>query len=121
MDKAVALFCIAVGLVYSEFDSIHWFYGYALPAILTLGLAYLFWPRGFIAIAVGVVSYHYMDISSQSVFTGIILPLLFALSVVYFIWWLGLAAITEQARSGRFGAETGDSGSGCGDGGDGSC
>lgn len=117
MVRAIAFFFIAVGLVYSDLASSHWLYGYFLPGTLVLGLAYLLWPRPFLALCGGYIAYHYMDIGSQSWFSGVILPILLALCVLYFLGWMGKAAITEN--SGGFGG--GDAGGDCGDGGDGSC
>ncbi len=116
MDKAIAFFFIAVGLVYSDLASSHWLYGYLLPGALVLGLAYLFWPRPFLALCGGYFTFQYMDIGSQSWFSGVILPLIFALCVLYFILWMGMAAVTEAGQGGSLG---GDSGGDCGDGGDG--
>jgi len=120
MEKTIALFIVAVGLVYSDLDSPHWFFGYLLPAALVLGLAYLLWLRPFVALCGAYFSFQHMDVGSQSWFSGVVLPLLFALCVFYLLWWMGMAATRENA-GGVFGADVGGGdwgdGGGC-DGGD---
>ena len=118
MEKTIALFIVAVSLVYSDLASSHWFFGYVLPTALVLGLAYLLWLRPFLALSGAYFSYRYMDIGSQSWFNGLFLPLTFALCICYLLVWMGVAAIREQSS----GFTSGDSGSDWGDwgGGDGS-
>lgn len=116
MDKTLALFIVAVGLVYSDQESSHWFFGYLLPAALILGLAYLLWLKPFLALCGAYLSFQHMDISSQSWYSGLMLPLVFVLCVIYLLGWIGVAAVTEQ--SGGF--IGGDAGGDWGDGGDGS-
>lgn len=118
MDKTIALFIVAVGLVYSNLESSHWFFGYLLPAASLLGLAYLLWLKPFLALCGAYFSFQSMDLNSQSWFNGVLLPLFFALCVFYLIGWLTTAAVLENT-GGTFGGDAGGGDWGDGGGGDG--
>lgn len=116
--QAAAWFVVALSLVYGDFGSGELWRGIVLPGLLLLALAYLFWLRGFIALAVAFVTFKYMDLGSTSVFDGVVLPLLFAITLMYLIWWSGARLHGgHRAGSGGDGELFGDgSGDGGGDG-----
>lgn len=116
MDRAIAFFFVAVGAVYSELGSDDLWHGYALPALFVLGLLYLFWYRGFLAIAAGAAAFHFMDVNSASLFKGLVLPIFFGVCVLYLMWWAGTSGFSggDSFGSGDGGCGWGDGGGECG-------
>lgn len=87
MNKLLALFAIALGLVYSELGSTDFINGLLFPALLVGGLLYLSWFKGFIAILAAGVAFHFMDIEGQGLFTAILLPIFFGICLIYLLFW----------------------------------
>ena len=89
MDKFVALFLIAVGAVYSDTDSGELISGRLFPAAFILGIAYLFWFKGLVAIIAGSTAAYFSDLSGNSIIESLLLPCFALICLGYLIWWSG--------------------------------
>ena len=122
MDRFTAFFLGVVGLVSSEIGSDDLWHGYVFPAVLLGSLLYLFWLKGFLAIAGAVAAFHFMDLDSPSLFKAVLLPLFLVVCIIYFIWWAGVTAWANGEFTSFGGTDSGGSGDGDGGcGGDSGC
>ena len=122
MDKFIALFCIAVGAVYSDTDSSELVSGRLFPAVFILGVAYLFWFKGLVAIVAGTTGIYFSDLSSNSALESILLPIFDLLCFGYLIWWAGANGLyplhgmttgVDAGGGGDGGCDGGGGGDGC--------
>ena len=90
MKKFIGLFIIAIGAVYSDLDSNDLISGRLFPAVFVLGLAYLFWFKGFVAIVAGVIGFHFSEFDSKSLVESVLLPIFSLFCLGYVIWWAGI-------------------------------
>lgn len=100
----------AYGFIYGELGAPDLWHGLFLPGVFVLCVMYLFWFKGFVAIAIGLAAYQMTEIEGQSVLRSIIAPLIVAICIIYLAWW---------ARMRLPGGDAGISGGDLGDGGDG--
>lgn len=92
MIRFVAFFLAAFAAVYAEPGSQDFWRGYALPGMFVLCLVYVFWWQGFVVLALGALSWHFMDTAGGSWLTAGLLPMGFGACVVYFCWWIVVSA-----------------------------
>jgi hypothetical protein len=122
MDNLLAFVIVAIALVYSEPVEGGLFFGFALPVIGVLSIYYLLRLSGSMIIIIGLIIFHFMDISSPSVFRSVILPVMLGLTVMVFGIW---AWKRDHVKWGAGWADPGSSGDGsggdCGGGDGGSC
>lgn len=109
--RGLVLLIAIVALVYMEPGSDRLWQGWILPAVAVLGLGYALWLGGFVAVALGVLAFHFTDIHSDSLFLAILLPITLGLCVIYLARW-------SAVESGW--CDSPGDGGGC-DGGGGSC
>jgi len=85
VKKVIALFLLAVGIVYSELSSDALWQGYVAPGILFASLLYLFWFKRFVVLTTGIILLDHINLESTSVLESIILPLFFLVCVTYIL------------------------------------
>lgn len=91
------------------------FYGWLLPLVALLSLAYVFWLGGAVAILLGLLAFHYTDIASDSLLRAVLLPVAMGVCVIYLAWWAGPGGGFADT-GGDLGSCDGGDGGGCGGG-----
>ena len=114
MTRFFVLLITIAGFVYADFGADNLWTGVALPAVAVVGLAYLFWFRGFVAIAVGAVAFYLTDVESESLIRAVLMPIVVGLAAIYLSWWARMQLWADFVGSG--GDVGGDIGGGGADG-----
>jgi len=119
MNQLFAIFLIIVAAIYTDVDSEDFISAYVLPVVLTLSLAYLFWFRGFLAVAAIVLGIYNTDLESTMVSEGILWPVFSLLAFIYLVFWMSKKAVQERSAGaqGTGGYYGGGDSCGSGDGG----
>jgi len=99
VKKVIALFLLAVGIVYSELSSDALWQGYVAPGILFASLLYLFWFKRFVVLTTGIILLDHINLESTSVLESIIIPLFFLVCVTYILVTLPIYSFMDDDGS----------------------
>lgn len=95
MKNFFALLMVLGSAIYMDTDSGDFFIAFILPILLIIGLAVLFWLRGFIAIVILTIAVSNSNLESTLNSEGVFWPIVAVISGIYLLYWMGKKA-TEQ-------------------------